>query len=38
MDSLKNDPVGRILYDSLLQARPGLFDSIGRVERMYRLR
>jgi hypothetical protein len=38
MDSLKNDPEGRILYDSLLRARPGLFDSIGRVERTYRLR
>ena len=37
-DSLKNDPDGRILYDSLLKARPGLFDSIGKVEKMYRLR
>lgn|GEM_PF-3495392 len=36
MDSLKNDPEGRRLYDSLRQARPGLFDSIEMVEQLYR--
>lgn len=32
MDSLRNDPVGRWSYDSLRRARPGLFDSLDRVE------
>ena len=36
MDSLKNDPQGRILYDSIRQARPGLFDSIEKVEQLYK--
>ena len=35
MDSLKNDPSGRRVFDSLRQARPGLFDSIDRVEQLY---
>lgn len=35
LDSLRNDPEGHIWYDSLRQARPGLFDSIDRVERLY---
>lgn len=36
MDSLRNSENGRALYDSLLRTRPGLFDSIARMERTYR--
>ncbi|OJW52861.1 MAG: hypothetical protein BGO55_06235 [Sphingobacteriales bacterium 50-39] len=35
MDSLRNTPEGRRFYDSLRQARPGLFDSIYKVEQLY---
>lgn len=35
VDSLRNDPAGRAWADSLFRARPGLFDSIQRVERLY---
>jgi hypothetical protein len=38
LDSLRNDPTGRIFYDSLKLARPGLFDSLARVEQIYRVR
>jgi hypothetical protein len=37
MDSMREDPERRVVYDSMLQARPGLFDSIAIVERLYRL-
>ena len=36
MDSLKNDPEGRRFYDSIRRARPGLFDSINKVEQLYK--
>ena len=35
MDSLKNDPEGRTIYDSIRRSRPGLFDSIEEVEHLY---
>jgi len=37
LDSLKNDPQGRLFYDSFQQARPGLFDSLRQLEQYYRL-
>lgn len=36
MDSLKSDPEGRTIYDSIRRTRPGLFDSIEEVEHLYR--
>lgn len=32
LDSLKNDKRGRIVYDSLMIARPGLIDSLIQLE------
>lgn len=36
MDSLKHDPGGRLVYDSIVQARPGLLDSVSVVESIYK--
>jgi hypothetical protein len=35
MDSLKASQNGRAAYDSLLRARPGLFDSLRKAEMIY---
>ncbi len=35
MDSLKKSNGGRIMFDSILKARPGLMDSIYTIERLY---
>lgn len=35
MDSLRNSPSGRILYDSILSTRPGLMDSVALIKMMY---
>jgi len=34
LDSLRQDPVGAMMLDSLLKARPGLADTLRRVEGM----
>jgi hypothetical protein len=31
MDSLKNTPEGRLIYDSLIAGRPGLMDSLNYI-------
>ena len=36
MDSLKASENGKAAYDSLLRARPGLFDSLRKAEMIYR--
>jgi len=36
MDSLKYDHEGRIVYDSIVKARPGLMDSVNDVELIYK--
>ena len=35
MDSLRGAQEGKIVYDSILKARPGLMDSIQAVEQIY---
>jgi len=35
MDSLARSPSGRVYFDSIIQARPGLLDSITIVEQLY---
>ncbi len=35
MDSLQSNSEGKIIYDSIMQARPRLIDSIHLVENMY---
>lgn len=35
MDSLQSNSEGKIIYDSIIQARPHLMDSIHLVENMY---
>jgi hypothetical protein len=35
MDSLRGPQEGKIVYDSILKARPGLMDSIQAVEQLY---
>ena len=37
MDSLQSSSKGKVLYDSIMQARPQLMDSIHLVENMYQL-
>lgn len=36
MDSLKHDQRGRLVYDSIVQARPGLLDSVSVAESIYK--
>ena len=36
MDSLNQSESGKLLYDSILKARPGLMDSISTIEEFYR--
>lgn len=36
MDSLQTTTAGKIKYDSIIQARPGLIDSIVFIEQIYR--
>jgi hypothetical protein len=33
LDSLQRDTAGRKIYDSILQRRPGLLDSLGQIEK-----
>jgi hypothetical protein len=35
LDSLKADSTGRMLYDSIRQQRPGLFDSLDHIQNNY---
>lgn len=35
MDSLQNTTAGKIKYDSIIKARPGLIDSIVFIEQIY---
>jgi hypothetical protein len=35
LDSLQTDTTGRKVYDSILQQRPGLLDSLGQIEKTY---
>jgi hypothetical protein len=35
LDSLQRDTTGRIVYDSIVQQRPGLLDSLGQIEKTY---
>ena len=35
MDSLRHSVKGRLVYDSILKARPGLMDSITVIEEIY---
>jgi len=35
LDSLRADTAGRKVYDSILQQRPGLLDSLGQIEKRY---
>ncbi|TRW24224.1 hypothetical protein FMM05_10335 [Flavobacterium zepuense] len=35
IDSLAADPSGKKVYDSIIQKRPGLMDSLNRVENYY---
>jgi hypothetical protein len=35
MDSLRGSQEGKIVYDSILKARPGLMDSVQAVEQIY---
>jgi len=35
LDSLQRDTTGRKVYDSILQQRPGLLDSLGQIEKTY---
>lgn len=37
LDGLQHSPAGKAMYDSLLLARPGLFDSLRQVEKIYHL-
>ena len=36
MDSLQKSVAGKVQYDSIITARPGLMDSLGLVEQLYR--
>jgi len=36
MDSLQSSAAGKVLYDSIVSARPGLMDSIRLVEQLYK--
>lgn len=36
MDSLARSPSGRIIYDSIIQSRPGLMDSVRFIEIYYK--
>lgn len=36
MDSLKHDQRGRFVYDSIVQERPGLLDSVSVAESIYK--
>ena len=35
MDSLQSSKTGRLIYDSILLARPGMMDSVAVLEQMY---
>lgn len=35
MDSLARDPTGKKLYDSIIEIRPGLMDSIRKIEKVH---
>jgi len=37
MDSLQQDNKGKVIYDSILHARPGLMDSAKMLEYLYQL-
>lgn len=36
MDSLRNDPHGRYQYDSIIKHRPGLLDTLRKLEDYYK--